>query len=142
METIKGRRKKKERGGERPFCFPLDSRTKRRIYFSSPKIIFITPFCILIFKKAFKKHKKKKKKNIERLKFLGRKPSPEGGTNPTLYMDTSALLRQPSPVERRMVGGPSIRERRCCRCSSQRSHHQTRPRELGMFSTFPLFILA
>ena len=121
METIKGRRKKKERGGERPFCFPLDSRTKRRIYFSSPKIILITPFRILIFKKAFKK--KKKKKNIERLIFLGRKPSPERWTNPTLYTDTSALLRQPSPVEHRMVEGPSIRERRCCRCSSQRSHH-------------------
>ena len=58
------------------FGFPLYSRTKRRIYFSSPKIIFITPFCILIFKKAFKK------KNTERLKFLGRKPSPEGGQIP------------------------------------------------------------
>ena len=58
------------------FGFPLDSRTKRRIYFSSPKIIFITPFCILIFKKI------QKKKNIERLKFLGRKPGLEGGQIP------------------------------------------------------------
>ena len=53
----------------------MDSRTKRRIYFSSPKIIFITPFCILIFKKI-------QKKNIERLKFLGRKPGLEGGQIP------------------------------------------------------------
>ena len=53
----------------------MDSRTKRRIYFLSPKIIFITPFCILIFKKI-------QKKNIERLKFLGRKPDPEGGLIP------------------------------------------------------------
>ena len=57
------------------FGFPLDSRTKRQIYFSSPKIIFITPFCILIFKKI-------QKKNIERLKFLGRKPGLEGGQIP------------------------------------------------------------
>ena len=56
-------------------------------------------------------------------------------------MASSTPLRQPSPVERH-VGGSPIRERRCCRRSSQWSHHQTRPSVLGMFSTFPHFILA
>ena len=58
------KKKEKIKGEGDHFGFPVDSRTKRRIYFSSPKIIFITPFCILIFKKAFKKHTKKKKKTL------------------------------------------------------------------------------
>ena len=89
------------------FGFPLDSRTKRRIYFSSPKIIFITPFAFQFSKKSFKKHKKKKK-NIERLKFLGRKPGPEGGQIP----HCTRILRHFSVNHRRWsvawwVGHPS-----------------------------------
>ena len=89
------------------------------------------------FQKSF--HKKKKHWEIE---ISWEKTQSWGGTNPTLYTTSLAPLRQPSPVERRVVGGPSIGERHCrCRLS-QWSHHQTRSRVLGMFSTFPLFILA
>ena len=112
----------------------MDSRTKRRIYFSSPKIIFITPFRILIFKKAFKK----KKKKIERLIYLGRKPGPERGqishcTRILQHFSVnhcrwSVARWEGLPSEKAVVVAIRL--------------HQTRPRELGMFSTFPLFILA
>ena len=76
-----GRESKKKRKKNREMnCFLTGFQNQDRpIYFSSPKIIFITPLCILIFKKAFKKQKQK---NIERLKFLGRKPNPKGGQIP------------------------------------------------------------
>ena len=63
----------------------MDSRTKRRIYFSSPKIIFITPFCILIFKKAFKKTHKKKKKTLRDWNFLGENLVLKGDKSHTVH---------------------------------------------------------
>ena len=73
------------------FGFPLDSRTKRRIYFSSPKIIFITPFAFQFSKKSFKKHKKKKKKTLRDWNFLGENPVLRGDKSHTVhgYFDTS-----------------------------------------------------
>ena len=62
----------------------MDSRTKRRIYFSSPKIIFITPFCILIFKKAFKKTHKKKK-TLRDWNFLGENLVLKGDKSHTVH---------------------------------------------------------
>ena len=72
------------------FGFPLDSRTKRRIYFSSPKIIFITPFAFQFSKKSFKKHKKKKK-TLRDWNFLGENPVLRGDKSHTVhgYFDTS-----------------------------------------------------
>ena len=69
------------------FGFPLDPRTKRRIYFSSPKIIFITPFCILIFKKSFQKTPKKKNKNktLRDWNFLGENPVLRGDKSHTVH---------------------------------------------------------
>ena len=61
----------------------MDSRTKRRIYFSSPKIIFITLFCILIFKKAFKKTHKKK--TLRDWNFLGENPVLRGDKSHTVH---------------------------------------------------------
>ena len=80
----------------------MDSRTKRRIYFSSPKIIFITPFCILIFKKAFKKTHKKK--TLRDWNFLGENPVLRGDKSHTVhgYFGTS-----PSTI----AGGASRGER-------------------------------
>ena len=57
-------------------------------------------------------------------------------------MASSTPLYQPSSMERRVVGGPSIREHHCRHRSSQWNHHQTCPGVLGMLSTFPHFILA
>ena len=56
----------------------MDSRTKRRIYFSSPKIIFITPFCILIFKKI-------QKKTLRDWNFLGENPVLRGDKSHTVH---------------------------------------------------------
>ena len=113
----------------------LRVRLKKSIYYTS--IFFLPKLGGNHFQKSFQK----KKKHWE-IEISWEKTQSWGGTNPTLYTTSSAPLRQPSPVERRVVGGPSIGERRCRRRLSQWSHHQTRSRVLGMFSTFPLFILA
>ena len=97
----------------RAFCFPLDSRTRMDPSFSRLR----KSFSLHLFAFKFSKSFQKTQKNIERLKFLGRKPGPEGGQI-LLYTASSTLLCQPSPVERRVVGGPSIREHRCRHRSS------------------------
>ena len=55
----------------------LRVRLKKSIYYTSIFFFFDPSLVGIIFKKAFKKNK-----NIERLKFLGRKLSPEGGQIP------------------------------------------------------------
>ena len=114
----------------------LRVRLKKSIYYTS--IFFLTQ----AWWESFSKKLSKKKKKHWEIEISWEKTQSWGGTNPTLYTTSSTPLRQPLPVERRVVGGPSIGERRCHRCLSQWSHHQTRSRVLGMFSTFPLFILA
>ena len=57
----RGEQSKKERKKNREtICFPTRFQNQDRpIYFSSPKIIFIRPLCILIFKKLSKNKTKK-----------------------------------------------------------------------------------
>ena len=65
-----------EKKKKKHFQEMLRVRLKKSIYYTS--IFFFDPSLVgIIFKKAFTK-----KKNIERLKFLGRKLSPEGGQIP------------------------------------------------------------
>ena len=76
QESFLRRDWKKKKKKKKHFQEMLRVRLKKSIYYTS--IFFFDPSLVgIIFKKAFTK-----KKNIERLKFLGRKLSPEGGQIP------------------------------------------------------------
>ena len=82
----KKKKKKRKRGKtERPFfLFSIGFKNKGAdLFLSSKKIIFRTPFfCILIFKKAFKKHKRK---TLRDWNFLGVNPVLRGDKSHTVH---------------------------------------------------------